>query len=126
MPAPENPRGASKVAVLIVGILVILAIASVAFLYWNYLSEETGIVPTPTPTPTMTPIITKTSTPTPVPTTVIQTTVAPPTQPQVKIPDTGVWIRVTYANTFKGTAGLAGSLQEVEGTGDQFYMIPTS
>lgn len=142
-PAPEAPSGAPagspppaagsgskgrKAAVIVVGILVILAIASVAFLYWNYMSGTGVVTPTPTPTPAITPTITETTAPTTVKTTVpvTKTTVATETPVQVLIPEKGIWVRVTYANTFKGTVGLAGSQQEVGGTGDRFYSVPAS
>lgn len=125
---PSPPSGGRKIALIVVGILVILAIASVGFLFWNNLSGGNGTAPEPTVIATETPTATPTPTRTPVPTTITaaETTVAVQTTPQVLVPETGVWIRVTYANTFKGSAGLAGSQEEVGGTGDKFYMVATS
>jgi AAA ATPase containing von Willebrand factor type A (vWA) domain len=39
------------------------------------------------------------------------------------IPETGVWVRVTYNGTYYGKYGNPGGLREVRGTGDRFYPI---
>jgi len=130
-PAPPAPRSRGRrIALIVVGILVILAIASVGFLFISSLSAGGGTAHEPVATATETPAATPTPTPikTPVPTTVatVETTAAVITTPQVLVPTTGVWIRITYPNTFSGSAGLAGSQDDVEGTGDKFYMVATS
>jgi hypothetical protein len=53
--------------------------------------------------------------------------IIPTTVPEIPvIPQTGVWIRVTYNGTFYGKYGNPGGLREVRGTGDQFYPIQDS
>lgn len=79
------------------------------------------IVPTPTTIPVTT-VPTTIPTPTPVPT---------PT-PKI-IPSPGVWVEVNYSQYFSGWVGipgnqqpLAGSMQVMPNTGDQFYSIPVN
>ena len=125
---PASPSKWRKIAIIIVGILVILAILSAGFLFWNTISSGDGAGTGETATPTATPTATLTPTWTYVPTTAVptETTVTAQPTPQVLVPASGVWIRITYPNIYKGTAGLAGSQEEVGGTGDKFYMVATS
>ena len=63
-----------------------------------------------------------TSTPPPVLTTAV--TPLPPTPVQVTIPQTGVWLRITYPGNYNGTYGNPGYYQtRVADTGDHFYQI---
>ena len=130
--AGSPPLKGRRTVALLVGIVVIVAVICVAFLYWNYLTGGPVIGPSQTVTPTPAPTTQATPSPKLTPTSVPTATVTSgpatviPTTPQVIIPESGVWIRVTYANTFTGTAGLAGSQQDIGGTGDQFYSVPTS
>ena len=45
---------------------------------------------------------------------------------QVVIPPDGVWVRVVYAGNYYGWVGNPGSLQGVNGSGDQIYKIRES
>jgi hypothetical protein len=49
-----------------------------------------------------------------------------PSESQILIPESGVWVRVKYVNLFKGTVGTAGDQMEVAETGEKLYQIPTS
>jgi len=46
------------------------------------------------------------------------------TAPEVKIPQSGVWVRVQYAGRFIGSVGARGVFKQVNATGDQFYQVP--
>ena len=102
-PAVISPRG---IAAIVIAAIVIACLAGAVFILMSGESahEETPTLP-------VTPIISLTPTPTP------ETTV---------IPETGVWVRVTYNGTFYGKYGNPGGLREVRGTGDQFYQIKDS
>ena len=53
-------------------------------------------------------------------------TPVPSTPVQVAIPQTGVWLRVTYPGSYNGTYGPIGYYQaQVADTGDHFYQIAT-
>lgn len=55
-----------------------------------------------------------------------EVTPLPPTPVQVAIPQTGVWLRVTYPGSYNGTYGSPGYYQTpVTDTGDHFYQIAT-
>jgi hypothetical protein len=79
-------------------------------------------VPTPEPVETTVPVTTATPAET-VPATV---TVTPTAEPQVLIPQTGVWIRVTYDGKFTGTVGISGGLKDITGSGQGLYQIPVT
>ena len=54
-------------------------------------------------------------------------TPVPSTPVQVAIPQTGVWLRVTYPGSYNGTYGPIGYYQaQVADTGDHFYQIATT
>ncbi|MDD1696288.1 MAG: zinc-ribbon domain-containing protein [Methanoregula sp.] len=67
-------------------------------------------IPTTNPVTTRTPVVTQG---TPAPT-------------QVTIPPTGVWVRVTYPNTFTGSVGTPGDLRAITDSGDRFYQVSTT
>jgi hypothetical protein len=54
-----------------------------------------------------------------------QATIIPPTQPQVLIPPTGVWVRVIYPGNFTGTVGTFGTMRTITGSFDKFYQVST-
>jgi hypothetical protein len=43
--------------------------------------------------------------------------------PQVLVPQTGVWIKVTYDGRFSGTAGAPGRYRDIADTGDHIYQL---
>jgi len=116
--APGFPR---RIAVIV---MVILVVIGGAFLYMAFLSgapsrQETPITVPPT-------VVPATSVPTPLPTTPPPvTTSSPPTPaPTPAVPSAGVWVKVKYSGGWTGSYGVPGGLQQVTGTGDQFYQIP--
>jgi len=132
-PVPSGGSGSGRrraVIMVAAAVVVILLLAGGAFIYWNFLkgtgSEGDGTAST-TSVPTTLPTTVATPTPAHTTATPVATTVATPEPtPVVLIPETGVWVRVIYPGTFKGTVGTAAGPQEVRDTGDKFYSIPTS
>lgn len=126
-PDPASPGKRSYAGIAAITI-VILAVAGIAIMYSPLLMGNSQGSPVPTLLPE-TPAAT--TAPTPVPTTIVLTPVttaatpAPTTQPQVVIPGSGVWVRVQYAGNFAGQIGVSGGTQEVMGSGNRFYQIPT-
>ena len=124
-PAPASPDKPNFTAIAAI-IIVILAVAGGVFMY-SHIPQ--GTPPELPATITPLPI---TTIATPVPTTIVpEQTPTPPvtplptTQPEVIIPDTGVWVRVQYAGNFTGLVGISGGMQQINGSVDQFYRIPT-
>jgi hypothetical protein len=126
---PRKPRdaGGSKnrtviAAAVIVVILVALA-AGAYLLYPTLLGKGAPASPVVTPVPTATAA-------TPAPTTVATARITPqatastpvPT-PQVLVPQTGVWIKVTYDGRFSGTAGAPGRYRDIADAGDHIYQL---
>jgi hypothetical protein len=125
-PVPEAPRkrGRKVLAAAIIIIVVILLVVAGGFVAMNTLHKTAIVTPVVTPVPT-TAIHTPTVTPTAVPTTVV-TIAAVPTTPKSLVPQTGVWVEITYDNTYSGLVGTPGMQQGVSDTGDHFYRIPTT
>ena len=133
-PVPvSSPASKKRMGITIAAIIIaILVIAGGAFIVLKPMlgtGSNTGgsIAVTPTVTPTVAPSATITTaatippTPYPTPTTEVTT----PIPVQVAIPQTGVWIRVTYPGTYTGTYGLPGQQAQVTDTGDHFYQVAT-
>ena len=125
-PVPEAPRkrGRKVLAAAIIIIVIILLVVAGGFVAMNTLHKTAVVTPVVTPVPTTT-IHTPTVTPTAVPTTVV-TIAAVPTTPQSLVPQTGVWVEITYDKTYSGLIGTPGMQQGVSDTGDHFYRIPTT
>jgi hypothetical protein len=51
-------------------------------------------------------------------------TAAPTEAPEVLVPQTGVWVRVTYDGTFSGSAGAPGRFRDIADTGNHLYQLP--
>jgi len=120
-PAPGPHR---KLFAAIAIIIVIIALVGGAFIVLKAQQDKTGgdaapvtttatLSATPTPTPT-----------TAVPTTVVTTVPVPTTPPQPLIPQTGVWVKVSYPGAWTGSYGTPGNQAQVANTGDQLYQIP--
>jgi hypothetical protein len=120
-PSSKKPRGIIIAAIII----VILVAAGAAFIVLKPLpGTETGGSITVTPTITTQPVTTMatTTSPTPLPT----VTTLPTTPVQARIPDTGVWIRITYYGMFTGTYGTPSRETQVTATGDRLYQVATA
>jgi hypothetical protein len=123
-PVPAAPRKKrSKILAAAIILIVIIAVAAGGFMIMKNMQKSAVVTPVTTTTPIPTATI-----PTAKPTTVVPTvvTTAVPTTPQVLIPQTGVWVEVTYDKTYTGQVGTPGSQVAVTDTGDHFYIIPTS
>ena len=139
--APRKPREppASKnrmaMAAVIVFVVVIV-LAAGAYLFAPSLFGN-GKTPLPPATPASTAALT--TPPTPVPTSVATPavttaamapvttapTAAPDTAaPEVRIPQTGVWVQVKYEGSFSGSAGVPGRFRNIADTGNHVYQLP--
>jgi len=146
-PVPASgPASKKRMGITIAAIIIaILVIAGGAFIVLKPMlgtGSNTGgsIAVTPTVTPPITPAVTPPITPAvtpsagtittaatipPTPSPTPTTEVTTPIPVQVAIPQTGVWIRITYPGTYTGTYGLPGQQAQVTDTGDHFYQIAT-
>ena len=119
-PAPSNkPK-----LIAVTAIIVILAIVGGVFIYATILHGNEGKPSVPLVTPAITPVATMIPTPTVPQTPAPQITVVPTPQPTAMMPDKGVWVKVQYAGNFTGRVGTSGDLNQVNGSGDQYYQIP--
>ena len=134
-PSPPPPgkgrAGRGKMIAIVAAVLVVIVLAAGAFLLWNGLSAGTGTEggDSGAVTTEQTTAVTTTQAPTSVPTTAVTTQptqATPEPTAAVAIPQQGVWVRVKYPGTFKGTLGTAASQDEVSDSGDKFYVIATS
>jgi hypothetical protein len=115
---PRKKR--SRILAATVIIIVILAVAGGGFMVMKNLQKPTVVQPVTTPQPTTVPTLT----PTPVVTAIVTKNV--PQMTQVLIPQTGVWIEITYDKTYTGWVGTSGFQQGVNDTGNHFYQVPTT
>jgi hypothetical protein len=128
---PRKPRepAASKnrtVLTAVVIIIVVIALAAGAYLFVPSLFGKGSSTPppvtpastgatTPVPTTIIAPEITATAT--------VQAKTPVPATPQAIVPQTGVWVRVTYDGSYSGTAGAPERIRDITGTGDHFYQL---
>jgi tetratricopeptide (TPR) repeat protein len=126
--APDSAatRGQMRPFILIIAVAVIAVAGTIGVLAILHPGGAAAILPIATPTPVPTPIPVLTPTPTPLP-----TATPVPTPTPTRIPQTGVWVEVSYDQLFSGNVGTPGNLQQLAGslqahpnTGDQFYQIP--
>ena len=122
-PAAVSNRSKSIAVTAI--IIVILALIGGGFIYASNLQGNPGVPSVPVITPVIPPVTTMVPTPTVQQNATPLVTSVPPSQPQVIIPTTGVWVRVIYSGNFTGTVGTMGKMRQVTGSIDQFYQIPT-
>jgi len=123
-PVPAAPRKKrTKILTVAIIAIVIIAIAVGGILVMKNLQKAPAVTPVTTTIPTT--AVTTLSTPKP--TTVMTTipTIAVPTTAQVLIPPTGVWVEITYDQTYSGKVGTPGAQISVSDTGDHFYPIST-
>jgi hypothetical protein len=127
-PAPSGltPKR-STIFVVAAVIVFIFVIAAGVFLVSGSLTGKT-----PVPVPTVAPLVTVGVTIVPTQPVTISATAAPSlkatpvttAEPQLIIPQTGVWARITTTGNFTGSIGPAGRMQPVTGSGTRFYQIP--
>jgi len=122
---PAAPSNKSKIIAVTAIIIIFLALIGAGVIYSTSLQGNSGIPPEPVDTPTIPPVTTTIPTPAVQQTVTPQATIILPTQPQVLIPPTGVWVRVIYNGNFTGSIGSAGKMRPVTGSVDQFYQVPT-
>jgi hypothetical protein len=122
---PAAPSNKSKIIAVTAIIIIFLALIGVGVIYSTSLQGNSGIPPEVVDTPTMPPVTTTIPTPAVQQTVTPQATIILPTQPQVLIPPTGVWVRVVYPGNFTGTVGTFGTMRTVTGSFDKFYQVST-
>jgi hypothetical protein len=120
--APRKKR--SRILAAAVIIIVILAVAAGGFIVMKDLQKTTVVRPVTTPQPTL---VTTVPTPTPTPVVTVAVTTEPvPQTTQVLIPQTGVWVEITYDKNYTGWVGTPNVEQDVSDTGDHIYRIFTT
>ncbi len=152
--APETPRpstpkkppafsrpapGISKFGAIVAIIIVILAVAGGVYLVTKSVPGKTTVPVVPVTTITEVTSVPSMSTTVPAQTTTVPVilvtpaptlspviTPTPAASPQLIIPTTGVWVRVTSPGNYTGSIGTAGNLRDIAGTGEQFYQIPAA
>jgi hypothetical protein len=122
---PAAPSNKSKTIKVMAIIIIILALIGAGVIYSASLQGNSGTPPEPVDTPTIPTVTTLIPTPAVQQTVTPQATIILPTQVQVLIPPTGVWVRVKYPGNFTGSIGSAGKMRPVTGSVDQFYQVPT-
>jgi len=132
--APEKPRRSPVFIVGAIGILAVVIIGAMLVLPALVPGNVTGqgnsvatLTPTTTitPNPTLTPVVTLSPTlsPTSLPTPEVSLHTTP-AAPQYVVPETGVWVHVTYSRNYTGSYGTPGRMHAVTSTGNHFYNIP--
>jgi hypothetical protein len=123
-PVPTAPRKKrSRILAAAIIIIVIIAVAAGGFMVMKNMQKTTVVEPVTTPTPA---IVTTVPTPTPTETTAVIATTVIPTTAQELVPQSGVWVEISYDKTYSGLVGTPGMQQGVSDTGDHFYRIPTA
>jgi hypothetical protein len=122
---PGAPSNKSKTLAVTAIIIIFLALIGAGIIYSTTLQGNSGTPPESMDTPTIPPVTTTIPPPTVQQTVTPQATIIMPTQPQVLIPPTGVWVRVIYYGNFSGSVGSAGKMRPVTGSVDRFYQVPT-
>lgn len=128
-PVPPGTRGGKSILPLVVIALVVIAAIAGVFIFANPLQLIGGGSSAPAGTPVSTPVVTTppvTTAAVVVSTPPAEVTKPPATMPAPAIPQTGVWIRINYANEFSGSVGTPGALREVTASGETYYQISTS
>ena len=119
---PAKKLKPATIAVLAVVVLVVIGGMVILLNSGGTPPANAVITPAISPIPTGT-IATPPIVQPPSPAITMKTT--PPPTPDVVIPDSGVWVRVTYAGTYSGSYGTPGSRSPVSDTGDHFYQVST-
>ncbi len=98
----NTPLRGRMITGIFVIIVILIALAGIAFIASTTFNDNTKPVIPPVPTPSPTPGTSPT---------------------MVSIPGNGVWVRVSYNHHYYGQLGNPGDLQEISDTGDKFYPI---
>lgn len=123
-PLPPGPR--RKIPVTMIAIIALIILAVIGGVYVFMQGQAGNPVTTPTseitvPATTIPQATSAAVTKTVMPTTTLQ----PVTTPAFLVPKSGVWVRITYPNTFEGTIGTPGRLTAITNSGDRMYQIST-
>jgi hypothetical protein len=121
-PSPSRGRKTMYIAIAVAVVIVAVLVGAVIVKGGQSSGGVMGMfTPTPIPTPAPTPVPTATPVPTPTPV---------PTSTPKLIPQSGVWIEITYDQYYSGAVGAPGNQQPLTGTrqvkpntGDQFYPV---
>jgi hypothetical protein len=124
-PLPPSPPRKTPVMLIAVLALVVLAVIAGVYIFMQSPAGTPGVTPTtettvPATTVPRTTVVTTA-------TTVIPTaTPQQVTTPSISIPNSGVWVKVTYPDTFSGSVGTPGRLKDIDDSGDHVYQISTA
>ena len=136
--SPRKPRkdaNKSRRGIIIAGlaIIVILVLAAGVFFYapqFSGMNPPVTVPPTAATTIPATAVPTTTAPPVTVTTAPVATTM-PPTStptvtatPQKDVTQSGVWLEIDYSGNYSASFGTSGRLNEISGSGSQFYHIP--
>ena len=120
---PAAPKNRMVVTAVVV-IVILVALAAGAYLFMPSLFGRGVTTPPPaTPTLTSAPVPTTVATPEITATAKVPATTPVTATPPVLVPQTGVWVKVTYDGSYSGTAGAPERIRDITGTGDHFYQI---
>jgi len=126
-PGPEKPRRAGgsrpwkKILLAAVAVIIVIAVIAAGVVFVYPMLSKGGSSPA-SPSSAATPAATPQGQTTPS----AQSTWAaatPAATTTVSIPQTGVWVHVSYLGGFKGTYGLSSELQPMKSSGDRVYEI---
>jgi len=81
-------------------------------------------IPATVPMVIQTPVPALTLTPSPSPVSTPPVTAAPTTAVQNGIPQSGIWVQVSYAGNFTGSVGTPGRMNDIAGNGDRLFRVP--
>jgi hypothetical protein len=107
-------------------IVVLIALAAGAYLVMPSLfgiGSSTPPPETPAPTSALTLVPTTIVAPDITTTAMVMATPPVPAAPKAVVPETGVWVRVTYEGSYSGTGGAPTRIRDITGTGDHFYQL---
>jgi len=122
-PAPKDRTVMAVAAVVVVVVIVaVMAYLVAPSLFGKGAPLPPAATTVPATVPATAPVTTATTVVTTVATT--QTPQVPATTAALAIPQTGVWVRVIYAGSYTGTAGLPGRFRDIADKGEHLYQIP--
>jgi hypothetical protein len=124
-PLPPTPQKKGSFTMIAVLAFVVLAVIAGVFVFMQGQPGTPGIIPTPQNTVVATTIPPTTG---PAGVTTTNPTVTPQqvTTSSPLVPESGVYLVITYANVYSGEIGTPGRLREISGTGTRIYQIFTS